>query len=373
MSARLFEAAKQALGSLTNVLEKYCGDPTECQDGIRFNACPNPACGKSKGSSLKVSANPETGRWRCHKCGANGTVVDLMAYIWGSTPTEAAMQATEAARRGAPLPPAAAVSHPPQDLAGSGESRKAVRHKAQAECFALLRDAVKTQADDLICLGYLVNKRQIPLPIVREAQNRGMLGFLPGKPEVALQFLRQVLGEKRMKEVGLWRPDAAKPAQAFRPIVSFLPGADSAEFRLVRDPHSKDERKALRYGHADAPWFWKGTEPEKALVVEGIIDLLSSVALGWKGDIVGLAGCNNWQLSWFKRVQDVRKTQKLGVMFDNDADPDTDSDADSEDNPGQKAAVKLIATLEAAGMNAENRVLPPGMDVNLFLRQKAAA
>lgn len=356
----LFEKAKEALPDLISLLEQYCGRPLMTSDGIRFNACP--ACGESVHESLKLSANAASGRWRCHKCGANGTTVDVMAYVWDIVPLEAAKriandpnQPGEAPRRRLPV-----LSAEEQEA----ERQRKAKEAAQAECFSLLRDATKGNSDDLVCLKYLTVERNLPIKVVREAQNRGMLGFLPGTPDEAMAFLEEALGKERMQACGLWRPEAAKSPLAFRPIISFLPGATSAEFRLARAPRNEDERKALRYGHAEAPWFWKGTDPKRALAVEGVIDLWSAVAMGFDGDVIGVPGCNNWKLSWFMRIHEIRKTERFGVMFDNDAnDPD---------NPGQKWAAELIRALKGVDLQADNRLLPPNMDVNKLLQQRAA-
>ena len=356
----LFEKAKKTLPDLISLLEKYCGRPVKVQDGVRFNACP--ACGKSKHETIKLSANPVTGRWRCHKCGATGTTVDVMAYVWDVVPLEAAIRIANDSNQAADTPCCREAAPSGEELEAERQSK--LKEAAQAECFSLLRDATKGNSDDLICLNYLTVVRKLPIKIVREAQNRGMLGFLPGTPNEAMAFLVEVLGKDRMQACGLWRPEAAKSPLAFRPIISFLPGATSAEFRLARAPRNEDERKALRYGHAEAPWFWKGTDPKRALVVEGVIDLWSSVAMGFDGDVVGVPGCNNWKLSWFMRIHEVRKTERFGIMFDNDAnDPD---------NPGQTWAAELISALKGVDLQADNRLLPPDMDVNKLLQQRTA-
>lgn len=356
----LFEKAKAALPDIISLLEQYCGRPMKVQDGVRFNNCP--ACGESDHESLKLSANGSTGRWRCHKCGANGTTVDVMAYVWDVVPLEAAKRVANdtSLNEAAPRRRPAAPSLEEQEA----ERIKQAKEKAQAECFALLRDATKGNADDLVCLNYLTRERGLPMKIVREAQNRGMLGFLPGTPSEAMAFLEEVLSKERMQACGLWRADAVKSPLAFRPIISFLPGATSAEFRLARAPRGEDERKALRYGHAEAPWFWKGENPKRALVVEGVIDLWSAVAMGFDGDVIGVPGCNNWKLTWFMRIHEIRKTERFGIMFDNDAkDPE---------NPGQKWATELISALKGVDLQADNRLLPPNMDVNNLLLQRAA-
>lgn len=357
----LFDKAKNALPDILSLLEEYCGHPVKGQDGVRFNACP--ACGESDGESMKLSATGATGRWRCHKCGANGTTVDVMAYVWDVVPLEAAKRIANSKSIACDF---VAQKRGPVTTSEEQETERLRKKKeeGQAECFSLLRDATKGNADDLICLSYLSRDRSIPVGIVRQAQNRGMLGFLPGNPDEATKFLLEVLGKERMVECGLWRSDATKPAMAFRPIVSFLPGASSAEFRLARKPRSDDERKALRYGHTEAPWFWKGQNQERALVVEGVIDLWSAVAMGFDGDVVGVPGCNNWKLAWFMRIHEVRNTKRFGIMFDNDAD--------NPDNPGQTGAANLIKALEGVGFVADNRLLPPNQDVNNLLQQRAA-
>jgi len=62
-------------------------------------------------------------------------------------------------------------------------------------------------------------------------------------------------------------------------------GGRGAEFRAINGA----EPKTITIGPKGF-WFWPGIFPEHCLVTEGFVDLLSALAMGWRGSILGLPG-----------------------------------------------------------------------------------
>lgn len=350
MNGNLFDCAR-SMADLDVVLENLYGKGRRVQGALQYHGCP--ACGVSENGRHKVSS--ANGRWKCVKCGAEGSVVEALAYASDITPAEAAGRLTKGL--------VGAYVRLPSTVAEINASER-LRLEALSTTLGVLRGACGAYRDDLACLSYLTRERKIPLEIVREAQARGMLGFLPGHPETAMRFLIDTIGQERLELSGLWRPGARKPGIAQRPIVSFFPGAKSAEFRMARQPANASERNTAKYGLSQAPWFWKGEDAANALVVVGVVDLLSAVALGFRGDIVGLPSRDDWKLEWFSRIKETRGTSVFVTMFEGDL-----SDRLS---PVKDWAKALVDALNQAGMQSRSKPLQPATDVNGLLRSRAS-
>jgi hypothetical protein len=235
---------------------------------------------------------------------------------------------------------------------------KTARQAALSKALKLLSDALRNQGPvphtDLV--NYLAVERGIGKndpKILAKAMQSGMLGFLPNSPFRAKAFLEETVGKDLMIDAGLWNPDKTMPAIAYRPIVFFMPGYESAEFRLGRSV-AEGEKKAIRYGSSSRPWYWAGDNGSSLAVVEGAIDLLSLVAYGYSGDIIGIPGATVWTPDWFKGYSKV-----LTCL-----DPDT---------AGKTATAKIIQACSELGISAVDKTPPKG-DINdmLLLKQKAA-
>lgn len=320
---------------------------------MRYSACP--ACGPSEDlASTRLSAT-DTG-FRCFACDAKGDIVDAASKLWACSPLEAA-------RRILSQP----IDHPlpvfdRQQIKQEASLARQQTLSLMQELLPKLWSAIQPYQDDPACLHYLSVERGLPISLVKEAQQRRMLGFLPADPRLAKEVLLTQVGEDLLRRAGLWKPDSRIPGVTYRPIVFFLPGYCAAEFRVLGVP-KKDAVKSIRYGITDKPWFWRGTFPKSALIVEGFIDMLSAVALGYRGHIIGLPGCNVWNPQWFPQIAKRWPIDMFHVCLDNDAD--------DPKNPGQKWAGKICEALSEAKLAHDLRVPSKG-DINDILLRKAA-
>lgn len=316
---------------------------------VRYSSCPNAGCRAAVNRNSVRLVVKDDRSFRCWRCGCHGNIVHAAMEIFGfDRPIDAALflNGDSAA------PPRRVSVVTPELLA---------KQKAQKECLtkvlgALL--AVTEQAsNDVTNIEYLTKVRGLPIDIIREAQNRRLLGFLPSSRKKASLMLKAEIGEDLLKQSGLWIETSEDPWIAGRPLLFFFPGLTSVEFRLNREPRA-NEKKSLLKGARDFPWFWRGKDPTRALAVEGFIDMISAAALNYPGHIIGLPGCNSWDPEWFTKLK------AMGVIH---FDIGFDDDWEMEDNPGQVWASILADHLKDLG--ASHRIAKPDRgDMNELLR-----
>ena len=236
-----------------------------------------------------------------------------------------------------------------------------VKAAKTAEAIRRIQAATSEFRNEPDVLNYLTEERRLPLHLIRQAQDKKIIGFLPANPARATDLLVDAVGFDLLRESELWKPDAKLPGMAYRPLVSFLPGFSSAEFRLIGEIR-EGWQKSVRYGSLEYPYWWEGQE-DQGLACEGWIDQVSAIALGFKGHVMALPGCNSMRIEWF-----LKATKKYGIRrwiigLDNDL-----SREDGK-NPGQEWAKKICDAL------TENSILnynhPPECgDINDVLRSR---
>jgi len=318
----------------------------------RFNTCPH--CGPSSATSTKLNVTDDR-VYHCFSCGQKGSIIDAAVAIWGCTPKEAAQRLTgQTSRRPASVPQAAPVAQ-------TNPEEEEKLHRVQMDTFARIGITAMIQAHrqkpDKEILDYLVNVRGFTMPVIREAWNRQLLGFLPNDPRKATDLLVKEIGREALEEAQLWKKDKRMPGIAFRPIVFFLPGLQSAEFRLAR-PAKEGERKSIRYGPGNIPYFWRGEEDSKTAIAEGIMDLLALVCLGWKGHILAYPGVASWHIDHLVKFQEKHGPQHFHIMFD-------------ADEAGRLNAQRLHQAACTKGIKSTIFTLPhEGMDINDYLLMK---
>ncbi len=346
----LFEKAKQL--SLNDFIRNVLGASGKMNRlYVRYPTCPDPACrAVVNAHSVRLVIRDDT-TFRCFRCGAFGTIIDAAMLIWGfDKPLDAARALTGELQ----MPPKRESVLTPEFLAEQ-EVKRAALNKALLG----IRVAADEAFDDKVNLRYLTEERCIPLSVVRDAQERRLLGFLPSSRSRAKQLLVHYVGEDLLRAAGFWDTKYPDPWIARRPLIFFFPGMTAAEFRLNREPRG-DEKKSLRKGSTDYPWFWRGEDDTRALAVEGFIDVLSAVAMGYPGHTVGMPGCNNWDPEWFVKLRETG-VRSIDIGFDDDWD--------TADNPGQEWAGILAEHLRDIRM--EHRIArPQGGDMNALLKAR---
>lgn len=322
---------------------------TKSTKGYHSPVCPHAACGEGGPGSSKVSISSVKQVWRCFACGEAGSIVDYAAALWRMEPLEAAKTLI-----GEDHPLVVAGQRQEDE-----DAEQQARYAAVGEvCQKLLVAGLKYEKS---CMAYLTG-RGLSQAWVREAVKRDMLRFLPSGPRSATQFLRKEIGNDLLVRAGLLKPDKLTPGIAFRPIVSVLPGAISAEFRLARAPKDDLEKKAMHYGPKSKPWYWQGRngKARRFAVVEGWIDLGSLVCLGCESSIIALPGVSTWvnhYEQWFRRLH-----TEYGASFILALDPD---------KAGRTQTSAIAERLTTDGIPFKVKA-PEGGDINDLLRSKIA-
>lgn len=254
------------------------------KSGKSFASRTCPRCGEGREGSDGVSmfvAQDGVWRWNCFRCKKGGTVIDYAAAAWGITDIEAARRLAGRVRSGTGM----VQSVPAPEVADND---------AASSVFRSLMTWAYTSTPGVV--GYL-RDRGISQTVIDDASRRCFFRTLPMDPHEAKGVLMERIGEGVLRKAGMWRE--RWPAIAYRPLICFFPGGKGAEFRLARDPKDNQEPKAIRYGTLEYPFFWRGSQPNRLVIVEGAIDLLTKVTMGEKGSIIGLPGATSWKPEWF--------------------------------------------------------------------------
>ena len=344
MSVSLIENVKASV-DLQSFLENHGATFRRLGGGLRSDNCP--CCGEGRRGSNKLGLLPDGEKWRCFSCGRGGDVIDAAAAMW-CLPHRDALRRLAAEQWVSDAVPVVRRTAKRRDE-GHGKPQRAAALK---EALTRLHAAVTQRVPEPEGIAYLKG-RGIPGRLVAQAQSMGMLGFMPNEQFKARLFLEDQVGKDLLIEAGLWQPDKKMPAIAYRPLIFFFPDRDSAEFRLTRSAE-EGERKAIRYGSTSRPWYWAGEDGSKLAIVEGAIDLLSMVALGFKGDVIGIPGATVWRPEWLCGAS------RVAVCLD-------------PDEAGRQATKRILAACEQLGIAAIDRA-PSGGDVNdhlLSTRQAA--
>lgn len=350
-----FEAAKRL--SLLAFFEKQVGTTAIKQRGLSatFNTCPS--CGPARHrTKVRVSVTDDY-LWRCFACGLGGSIVDAAACLWTFTPLQAALHLTQG---GIKVENRANERKVKQWREDDERRRTAVR-----SVIAAIFEGTRRSWDHAV-ERYLVD-RGLTLDVISEAGRRGLLGALPSGPHAATQWLLHAVGEDQLRNAGLWELGKQRPWIAYRPLVFFLPGLASAEFRTL-SPRPRGDgdavAKSVSIGRHESPYWWSAQQCTRCIVVEGMLDLLSAITLGYPGCAIGVAGVNNWRIEWFAHAARLHGVRQFDIAFDNDVDSDV--------NAGQLAANKLLHACAEAGLPAQ--LCPPAIgDLNDLLRTRQAA
>lgn len=338
-------------------------------DTIRYSTCFN--CGSQK-NTVKFAVLKGDSHFKCHRCGLHGDILEAAMHMWGMSNWECALILSGHSNE-KPAPKVAQRTVRSQDEI---DQEDAVKATALRDALIKIHKVTESFKDDEACLDYLVIERGLPIELVREAQRRKMLGFLPTDPKMARKVVLEAVGQEQLLASGLWKEGKKSSAIFFRPLVFFMPGAYSAEFRILGQPQ-EDNPKSIRYGVAKYPYVWRAAQPsKKGVVVEGFIDMLSAVALGYQGHVVGTPGCNNWDIDQIKEVGSMLNIVQWVVAFDNDNEELDDEQSLASGvlkNPGQTWADRLQKALNEHHLPNVRHAPPVGVDINKLLQLRRAA
>jgi hypothetical protein len=329
-----FDAARRAV-PLPELWERYGRKLT--LRGERFESPYTPCCGDSQrkdAGSLYMHAD---GAWRyhCFRCTKGGSAVDLVAAEERITPTEAVKKLLKdgggfeavTGRREAP----------PKPRMSDSERRRAIARVAKA--------ILSSKSLHPNVRKYLEDARGISPAVVDEAVARGLLRGLPPNADAANAWLGLIAEEDDLKASRILKPGSRRMAAAYRPLVFLTPRGEGIEFATITPPAQRvgDMPKSLQYGFKDLPLVWQQRgDVRKILVIEGGIDLLSVVSLGFSQDtlILGLLGSGTWQRSWVEAT--VKKYPHALWQLGMDVD-----------DAGSSSSETLAGVLEELGARSE--------------------
>jgi len=345
----VFEKAKQNV-DLPTILRAYGFELRKFNGSLRSNRCP--ACGPSRhknSTRLSIRYVDGTWMWHCFACGEGGDVVRAVQFLEGFY---SAKDAAEWILDGEIKP----TFHPQpayEIRAGSVSDPEVSKvNRARLEVISrLIGVATGSKGSRKRIWEYLIEERKIPEAVVREAIRRRLIHTLPDSPPVANRVILESVPPELLSQAELLtKSRKVRGLILMRPILSPFrkkkEGIVGAEFRAISDDV---QPKAISLASSYL-WWWNG-EDKSVCVVEGMIDLLSLVAMGWKGSIVGLAG-----VGLARKAADVLKGPLKGrdIYIALDAD-----------QAGTEAAEKILCSVPVKAV----LTLPDGKDINDLLRE----
>lgn len=313
--------------------------------GRSFGSSFCPCCGEGEhkaGNKVSVFVSNEgIWRWKCFACNTPpSSAVDYASALWGVT----AKEAVERINRNLDIAPTTtAPTHFKATAVNAEDDNKSM----EAALKLLFKSAGKNVATEYL------GGRGIPAGIVQEAFERKLVMSTSANPHANLAFLMEVVGPTKLIDSGLLKAGKKWPAIAFRPVI-FPLGKDGAEFRAIKQ-YGSDDVKSIRYGRLHHPWWWKSaTDTKSVMLVEGAIDALSVVSMGWQGHVLSLPGVSSWRQEWFEGIQKKYPSAHFFLGFDND-------------KPGNDAAEAIGPVLERLGIIHSVYSPPSGNDWNDLL------
>lgn len=349
---RLCNEAKER--SLRDFLETALGVESRSYGSyVRMDSCPNARCGASHKGSGKLRIDHDRD-WYCFQCGEHGTIVDAAMRLYADCPTP--VRAARYILTGDSRP---AVS---QEQVRQQREEDLVRKKWAAWAMKRIHEGSRDRFDRDV-FRFLTATRGIDPRLVQEAWRRGVLAGLPATREAASQWLRSVVGEDALRYGGLWKEDAPHPWIAGRPLVQFVDNRECAEFRILFKPTNPNVKKTLTSGMPGTPFYWEGEDASRCLVVEGCLEMLAALSMGYAGSVIATAGTGSWNLEWFRGLAKAG-VSTFDLAFNNDAN------SANGRNAGQIAQAELAAELVKEGFaTCDASPVEPG-DINDALLRK---
>ena len=331
----IFTKAKR--GDLIALLERYGFYIRKVGSAYRSSRCP--ACGASDNkTSTKLYITSEW--WFCFACGRGGDIITAVQILEQLSPKEAAEwllgQHDMTAVKKPPLP---------------STTRTIEINKARLKvAYGLVRIASSASGPRRKIWAYLQEKRGIPEAIIRESLKKKINYFLPDNPFVLNRVIREELEEPLLKESGLLSDTGViKNIVLQRPIISPFRERGriiGLQLRAITEVHPKT-LSLVRSGL----WWWPGAEKDTLCIVEGVIDMMSLVAMGWKGSILGLPGVGLVKKA-LKVLTGPLKGKKTFIALDGD-------------EAGRGATDKILEACPSASVIP----LPEGRDLNDLLME----
>ena len=287
----IFEEAKQKV-DLLQFLRGYGFHLKVYPSGARGNRCPS--CGPSRDphSTRLYVGRGEDGHWFwfCHVCGETGDVIKAAQLLEGlSAPKEAAEWLLGETKLPVSRPACRGQSGRQARLTvASKEELSKVNKKRLQVIEGLVASIACERGSRKKIWDYLIETRRIPEQVLREVIRRKLVYLLPDDPFTLNQAMLRRFDTFLLKEAELLtKKGSIKPLILSRPIVSpFFSHRKliGAEFRGLGDTQPKTITLVK-----SGLWWWRGEE-NSVCVVEGIIDLMSLLAMGWHGSILAMPG-----------------------------------------------------------------------------------
>jgi DNA primase len=300
------------------------------------------------------SVNAERGFFHCFGCGVGGTVFDFVMKVEGLTFAEALQSL--ARRYGIVLPEHSGAGGPP---AGERDAL-ALANQTAAEFFAYV---LWKTADGASARDYLRARG-----ITEETAQAFMLGFAPARPA----NLAAVIGKRGMLEAavkaGLVKREAGRaPYDMFRARLMF-PIRDAQGRVIGFGGRVLDQRLPKYINSPESPIYSKSralygvfearqaiAKVDRAIVVEGNIDVIALWQAGFKGTVASLG--TSLTVDQLRLL--ARYTRNIVACFDGDA-------------AGRKASLRALEVFLGAGLLGRGVFIPSGLDPDTLVRDRGA-
>jgi DNA primase len=301
------------------------------------------------------SVSPERGFFHCFGCGAGGTVFDFVMRQEGLTFPEALQSLAQ--RCGVSLP--APENGPGESTSGERENLIAA-NKTAAEFFA---HVLWNTPDGAQPREYLKSRG-----ITVETARAFMLGFAPARPaNLAAALHKRGLIHAGLK-LGLVKPDdRGGPYDMFRARLMF-PIRDAQGRVIAFGGRVLDDRLPKYINSPESPLYSKArtvyglaegrpaiTKTDRAIIVEGYIDVIALWQAGFKETVASLG--TSLTVEQLRML--ARYTKNLIACFDGDA-------------AGRKASMRALEVFMEAGFLGRGAFIPPGFDPDTLVRQRGA-
>ena len=346
----VFERAKREI-DLPSLLRSYGFELRQFNGYYRSNRCPY--CGPSphrNSTRLNIRYVDGTWLWHCFACGQTGDVVKAVQLLEGfysaKDAAEWILEDMKPSFRGADC-----KSTPEPVRKSTDQKQQSETNRARLQVIkALVNVALTGKGSRRRIWSYLIEERCIPEAVVREALRRKILYMLPDSPVVANRVILEAVPPDLLAEADLLtRSGSVKGLILMRPVLSPFrkkkEGLIGAQFRAISPDVAPKTISLVSSGM----WWWKG-ENRGVCVVEGLIDMLSLVAMRWKGSILALAGVGLAQ-----KAAEVLKGPLKGMDIYIALDCDT---------AGREATEKIASTVNVKAV----LTLPDGKDLNDLLK-----
>ena len=304
------------------------------------------------------SVNLERGFFHCFGCGTGGTVFDFLMKVAGMTFPEALQSLAK--RYGITLPERTAANGGERAAVSGDRANMLAANEAAAEFYA---NVLWNTSDGELARDYLKTRG-----ITNETSRAFMLGFAPPRAtNLAALLYKRGLVEPALKLGLVKRDESGTTYDMFRARLMF-PIRDAQGRVIAFGGRVLDNRLPKYINSAESPLYSKAralyglaearpaiSKEERAIVVEGYIDVIALWQAGFKESIATLGtALTTEQLRLLTRY-----TRNILACFDGD-------------DAGRNASLRALEVFLQVGLLGRGVFIPHGYDPDTLVRERGA-